>query len=94
LPEDDDEDDNPHMYRYYGYGDVRVAFAPNKNTFTTMFRPGTQGNDLELTWSYPLNNLFRVYAQYWNGYGESLLDYDTRIERFGIGFALNDYVQR
>ncbi|MBT5890992.1 MAG: phospholipase A [Chromatiales bacterium] len=94
LPEDDEEDNNPNMYRYYGAGDIRVAYAPNKNTFTAMFRPGTQKNGLELTWSYPMTKSLRVYAQYWNGYGESLLDYDARIQRIGIGVSLNDYIQR
>ncbi|MGI9290863.1 MAG: phospholipase A [Gammaproteobacteria bacterium] len=94
IPEDDEDDDNPRMYRYYGYGDVTVAWAPNKNTFTAMLRPGTEENGLELTWSYPISRYIRLYAQYWNGYGESLLDYDTRSERIGIGFALNDVLQR
>ena len=94
LPENGADDDNPGMYRYYGYGDVLVAYAPNKNTFTAMLRPGTEENGVELTWSYPITNVFRAYAQYWNGYGESLLDYDARIERFGIGIALNDWLQR
>jgi phospholipase A1 len=94
LPEDDEDDNNPNMYRYYGAGDIRVAYAPNKNTFTAMFRPGTQKNGLELTWSYPMTKSLRVYAQYWNGYGESLLDYDARIQRIGIGVSLNDYIQR
>ncbi len=94
IPEDADDDDNPFMYRYYGYGDIRVAYAPNRNTFTAMLRPGTQESGLELTWSYGLTNSLRLYAQYWNGYGESLLDYDARIERVGIGIAINDYIQR
>lgn len=94
LPEDDEDDDNPNEYRYLGYGDVLVAWAPNKNTFTAMVRPGTEEFGTELTWSYPVNNIFRVYAQYWNGYGESLLDYDQRTQRIGIGIALNDYIQR
>jgi phospholipase A1 len=94
IPEDEGNDDNPNMYRYYGYGDVTATYAPNKNTFTGMLRPGTQGNGLELTWSYPISKAVRIYSQYWNGYGESLLDYNVRTERIGIGIALNDWLER
>ena len=45
-----------------------------------------------MTWSYPISSVFRVYAQYYKGYGESLLDYNTESERFGIGIALNDFL--
>ena len=94
IPEDANSDDNPGMYKYYGYGDVMLAYAPNKNTYTAMVRPGTEKGGLELTWSYPFTKVFRVYAQYWNGYGESLIDYNAHIERVGIGIALNDWLQR
>lgn len=94
IPEDDDDDDNPGMHRYFGYGDVRAVWAPNRNTFTAMLRPGTQETSFELTWSYPISRVFRVYAKYYNGYGESLLDYDYDMERIGIGIAMNDYLQR
>lgn len=94
LPEDADEDDNPNLYRYLGYGEVRALYTPNRNTFGLMLRPGTDKGAGEFTWSYPLSDSLRVYATYFNGYGESLLDYDHRVERFGIGFALNDYLQR
>jgi phospholipase A1 len=94
LPEDDEDDDNKYMYRYYGAGDVTVAYAPNKNTFTAMLRPGTEENGVELTWSYPISKQLRIYTQYWNGYGESLLDYNVRTERIGIGIALNDLIQK
>jgi phospholipase A1 len=94
IPESDNGDENPHMHRYFGYGDVTMSYAPNKNTFSAMLRPGTEENGVELTWSYPLNKSFRIYAQYWNGFGESLIDYDTRVERIGIGIALNDWLQR
>jgi phospholipase A1 len=94
VPEDDEDDDNPGMYRYYGYGDVTAAYAPNKNTFTAMLRPSTEGTAVELTWSYPVTKAFRIYTQYWNGYGESLIDYNVKTERIGIGIALNDWLER
>lgn len=93
LPEDESDDDNPDIHQYLGYGDLRAIWAPNRNTFTAMYRPGTRKDAVELTWSYPINNHFRVYAQYYQGYGESLIDYDRKVERFGIGFSINDYLQ-
>jgi phospholipase A1 len=94
IPEDDEDDDNPHMHRYLGYGDIRTIWAPNRNTFTFMLRPGTEEVGYELTWSYPITEMLRVYALYYNGFGESLLDYNERAERIGIGIALNDYLMR
>ena len=94
FKEDRDTDDNPSMHRYYGYGDITASWAPNKNTFTAMLRPGTDKNGMELTWSYPINKILRIYAQYYSGYGESLLDYDKRMQRFGLGIAINDRLQR
>ncbi len=87
-------DNNPHMHRYYGYGDVRAIWTPNRNTLTALLRPGTDKTSFEVTWSYPINRIFRVYAQYYNGYGESMVDYDYKNERFGIGIAMNDYLMR
>ena len=92
LPEDEEDEDNPNMYRYVGYGDARFVYAPNKNTFTAMYRPGTEEQSFELTWSYPISKHLRIYAQYFNGYGESLIDYNAETERIGIGFAINDYL--
>jgi phospholipase A1 len=94
IPEDEEDDDNPRMYQYYGYGDVRAIWSPNRNTFTALLRPGTKKTSYELTWSYPISRVFRVYALYYNGYGESLVDYNYKNERFGIGIALNDFLTR
>jgi phospholipase A1 len=94
LPEDIEDDDNPYEYRYLGYGDMRAVWAPNRNTFSLMVRPGTEELATELTWSYPISEKLRVYAQWWNGYGESLIAYDQRVNRFGIGIAINDYLMR
>ena len=59
-----------------GYGELGVGWVPNRNTFTLMYRPASEGDALQLTWSYPISRVFRIYAQYYNGTGESLIDYD------------------
>ncbi|HRX89241.1 MAG TPA: phospholipase A [Steroidobacteraceae bacterium] len=89
----DSDDDNPGMQRYLGYGELRAFYTPNRNTFGLMLRPGSRKTSLELSWSFPLTTQLRFYALYFNGYGESLLDYDRHLERVGIGIALNDYLQ-
>ena len=93
IPEEAEDDDNPDIHQYLGYGDVRAIWTPSRNTFTAMFRPGTRKNGFELTWSYPITKHFRLYTQYYNGYGESLIDYDEKVERIGIGFTINDFLQ-
>lgn len=94
IPDDEEEDDNPNEYRFYGYGDLRGVWTPNQNTFTAMVRPGTEKTSYELTWSRPISRVFRLYASYYNGYGESLLDYDFKMRRFTLGIALNDFLSR
>jgi phospholipase A1 len=94
IPEDEEDDNNPNMYHYYGYGDVRAVWTPNRNTFTALLRPGTEEFSYELTWSFPISRVFRVYALYYNGYGESMIDYNYKNERIAIGIALNDFLSR
>ncbi len=90
----DTQDNNSDIERYMGYGDIGLGWVPNRNTFTLQYRPASEGDAVQLTWSYPISKYLRLYAQYWNGYGESLIDYQVRTKRFGIGIALNDVLAR
>ena len=49
---------------------------------------------VEAGWSFPLGNYpyLKGYIQYFYGYGESLIDYDRRVNRIGIGISLNDWL--
>ncbi len=88
----DESDDNPNLYQYLGYGDLRAVWAPNRHTMSLMVRPGTKKTGVEASWSYPISDVVRVYAQYYNGYGESLLDYNAKTNRFGIGLMTSDFI--
>ena len=47
----------------------------------------------ELNFSYPtgFNPRTRWYLRLFDGYGESLIDYNRRVRRIGIGVMLNDW---
>ena len=92
IPEDNDDDDNPDINSYMGYFEHRAAYKMEYLTFSTMFRgnPAAGHGALELGMSFPIWGRLNGYVQYFNGYGESLIDYDNNIERIGLGILLTD----
>lgn len=92
IPESDEDDENPNEYRYLGYGDLRAIWTQEGHTVTAMARPATEHFSFELTWSYPIGDTLRIYAQWFNGYGENLYEYDQQSNRFGIGIAVTDWL--
>ena len=47
---------------------------------------------VELGWTYPLSKKLKGYIQVFDGYAESLIDYDHRCTRIGMGFLLADWL--
>lgn len=95
IPESVENDDNPNIEDYLGYGEVWAYYFWKGNRFGIMLRNNlhldTNRGAVQLEWSFPILERIGGYLQYFNGYGESLLDYNHRVNRIGIGFILKDW---
>lgn len=92
--------DNPDIEDYRGYVDwLFGAGSKGGLDFWGVLRKGTRSDygSVELNASYPLSKLSGgdltgwLLLQYFNGYGESLLDYNRKLDsqlRLGIAIAL------
>jgi len=95
-PDSPEGDDNPQITRYAGHGELRVGYVGGLDNWTLTLRRGLARDGkgaAQLDFSRPTGfspNL-RWYVQYFDGYGESLLDFQTRIRRIGVGVMLNDW---
>jgi phospholipase A1 len=92
-PLDASGDDNPDIDDYLGYFEFTTVYRYREHEFGLMLRNNLRDDNrgaVQLDWTFPLWRGIRGYAQYFNGYGESLIDYDARIERFGVGVLLTD----
>ncbi|MBR9727972.1 phospholipase A [Shewanella intestini] len=93
-PNDPRGDDNPDINDYMGNVEITSVYGLDDHRFTMLLRNNLSTSEnrgaVELTWSYPIMGNLRIYTQYFNGYGESLIDYNHHNQRFGIGLALND----
>jgi len=100
IPEDEKEndlnavgDDNPDIGKYMGHFELGLAYKWRKEyEFSMKLRENFSEHHgaVELGVTFPLWGKLRGYAQYFSGYGESLIDYNHKQQRFGIGFALTD----
>jgi len=100
LPEDKktepgqaDGDDNPDIDKYMGYFEFSSVYKWEQQTFGIMFRNNLRSDNrgaMQLDWTFPMGKRIKGYAQYFNGYGESLIDYNHSNQRIGVGFLLTD----
>ncbi len=94
IPEDAATDDNPNIDDYLGSADLELIYPWKKQTFKFLVKNNLQRENnrgaVQFDWTFPLweDNLFG-YIQLYSGYSESLIDYDKRSDRIGIGFALS-----
>lgn len=92
FPLDPDGDDNPDIGEFMGYFEFGAAYDWKQFEFLVQghrnFSTKKGGTRLGVT--FPLWGKLRGFATVFEGYGESMIDYNHRQTRFGLGIALNE----
>ncbi len=94
FPEDPEGDDNPDILKFMGNFELRTIYHWNEQNFSITLRNNLRSNNkgaIQLDYSFPLDKRFKGYVQYFNGYGESLIDYNHSDHRIGVGILLTDF---
>jgi phospholipase A1 len=94
IPEDRETDDNPDIEDYLGHGDLQLVYRKGRNAYSLLLRNNFKATEnhgaVKLNWSFPLYGRLKGYVQYFDGYGESLIDYNHSQQSLGVGLSLTE----
>ena len=97
IPEKFVDDDNPDIEKTIGRGELLIVHR-QKNSHQVAARIRHAFHSLEevkgslrLDWSYPCFDRLRCHAQFFHGYGESLIDFNYKTTSIGFGVALVEW---
>ena len=99
LPEDAKEgpldprgDDNPDILDYYGHAEMTLGRRGPRRAYALSAHgnPSSGKGGGEIAASFPAFGRFRAVVSYFNGYGNSLIDYDHFQQRLGVGLLLSN----
>jgi phospholipase A1 len=98
-PTDTEGDDNPDIEKYMGNFEWLGLYQSNSGQIVSLMLRNNLRDDnrgaVELSYSFPIRHTrLKGYLKYFNGYGESLIDYNHRIQSFGVGFLLSDWLPK
>jgi phospholipase A1 len=90
------EDNNPDISDYVGRADVEIVHVEGDSQFALLLRHSLRGGDrshgaVQFDWAFPLAPPLRGHVQVFNGYGESLIDYNHRAWYAGVGLSLVEW---
>lgn len=88
------DDDNPDIEDYMGYGDIKFLYdLPDQKSLsgTLRYNPSTNKGAAQIDYTYPLTENVNGIVQLFQGYGESIIDYNHENTSIGFGIVLNDW---
>jgi phospholipase A1 len=86
---------NPDISHYLGYENIIFAHKIQKAVFSLELQnleSGLKRGYVSASASYPLSKNMSFYAQYFNGYGQSLIEYNHRTQGAGVGISFNNWI--
>ncbi|MHA3982010.1 phospholipase A [Acinetobacter venetianus] len=96
VEENAKDDNNPDIKDYIGRGDLTAFYRKGDNDFSLMLRHSLKGGDrshgaVQFDWAFPIKGKLRGHLQLFDGYGESLIDYNHRATYVGLGVSLMNW---
>ena len=91
-PFDSTGDDNPDITTFMGHTEFGYGTKLGEFNVMALVRNNLKTSDnkgsVELNLSYPISSRYDILLQYFNGYGDSLVDYNRHQQRIGLGIQL------
>ncbi|MFN4317709.1 phospholipase A [Acinetobacter parvus] len=96
VEENAKDDNNPDIKDYIGRGDLTAFYRKGENDFSVMLRHSLKGGDkshgaVQFDWAFPIKGKLRGHLQLFDGYGESLIDYNHHATYAGLGVSLMNW---
>jgi phospholipase A1 len=84
--------ENPEIQDYTGRADATFVYVLNKNIITLhgqhSLRTGAMSHgQIQLDWGFPIKGNLRGHFQFFDGYGDTMIDYNYTQTIFGIGVS-------
>ena len=92
-PLDPKGDDNPDIEKFLGHFEFTSTYRRENHEVSLMLRNNLRSENrgaVQIDWTFPIWRGLKGHAQYFNGHGESLIDYNRNVERIGFGVILSD----
>lgn len=96
FAEDTDKDDNADIEDFTGKGELQVVHKRNQNEYALLLRHNLESGSeakgaVQFDWTFPVKGALRGHVQIFDGYGESLIDYNHRATYVGLGISLSSW---
>jgi len=96
LNERPTDDDNPDISDHIGRAEVLFTGKLGRQVVAATLRHSLRGGGRSrgsamLEWAFPIDGALHGYAQWFGGYGESLIDYNHRQNKFGLGVSIVEW---